>query len=970
MLSAIFFVCFIPSDYAAGQSVSTNHYVQIALTDKNGLPQNSVNAIAQTPNGYLWFGTEEGLARFDGVHVTVFDSIHYKSLKDNYIEAITAGRDGSLWVGTRSGLVCLKDGVFHEYFTARAPITAIIQSRGGGVWVGSGDGLYFVNGVNVRHFTVADGLPSNSINSILENEDGTLWIGTGKGLVSLKQGKFRAYGPSDHLPGDSVVKICSAGNGKLWIATAGGLVRWNPLSSEATRVKKLPFGARITSLFDGGDGRLWIGFDHSGIASYYNGEITSYNARNELPSNDITQIFQDAEGNLWVGLFEGGAVELRSSRFETIGIREGLSEDMVWSVLEARDGSLWIGTNSKGLNHVDRNGRVRVYGAAEGWPGGSVFALHEAADGSLWVGSEHGELAHLVHDHFTIFRDPAGGDSRVTTILSDSTGDLLIGFHAVDGLVRFHRGQFQHYKVPGLLNTFTIAPDGSIWVGTDHSGVSHLDHGSIRTYTKSDGLLSDFAQAIYVDREGVAWAGTSPGGLNRIEGGKIITYSIQQGLFDLTVGAIVEDELGNLWMTCNKGIYKVSKKELTDFAHGLISEIHSTVYGIVDGLRSAECNFAADPSVWKSPDGHLWFATTSGVAGVNPANSEVKTSYPKPYIESARFNGKPADLSQGLNTGPGSGNVEIQFTAPDFVAPERIHFRYRLRGFDTEWAESGARREAIYTRVPPGSYVFAVQAADSGSGWGDQSAELKVIVRPFFWQTSWFRAICGVGLLALCYGTYKIRIRFLLERTRKLEERVNQRTVELREAIKVAESAQQALREQAMRDGLTNLWNRRATMEMLENEILRANREGDYFCLLMCDLDHFKAINDTFGHLAGDRVLQEVAARIQHLIRSYDCACRYGGEEFMLVLPGCSLEVGVVRAEELRRAIAVAPFKSGTSYISATWSVGIAEYAPGSSAAETIQKADDALYCAKKLGRNRVECNAPESDAVSDPIRV
>jgi diguanylate cyclase (GGDEF)-like protein len=944
-----------PACAALDRPGAMNQYVQTTLTDHNGLPQNSVNAIAQTTDGYLWFGTEEGLARFDGLHMTVFDLVRNKALADNFINTLAAGRDGSLWIGTRSGIIRLKDGVFRTWLTARSPIATICEGSDGAIWVGGLDGLYRLDGGKIDHYTTADGLPSDSVTSIVQGRDGTLWLGTSKGLASRKGSVLHPYGFLDGLSADPILDLASSQDGSLWIASARGLVRWNGKAAEAAPSVRVPEHARITSLLERRDGTLWMGFDHNGIASLNNREFTRYTAAQGLPADDVGRLFEDHDGNLWVGLFEGGTVELRDGSFSTFGKREGLSEDMVWSVLQARDGSLWVGTNNKGVDHIDINGRVQVYGLREGLPGGSIFALYESPDKSLWIGTEHGELSHLDHGRITVFHDPANRGARLNSIFADANGDLLLGYHEADGFVRFHHGQFQHYKVPGLLNAATIAADGSFWVGTDHGGVSHIKNGVTNTLTTHDGLLSNFAQAVYIDGDGVVWAGTSPGGLNRIANGRITTYSIDQGLYDLTVGAIVEDNDGYLWMTCNRGIYKVSKRELNNYAAGRVAAIHSTVYTTADGLRSAECNFAANPSVWKGVDGHLWFVTTAGIVTVDPAHSQVRTVSPSPLIEEIRFNRKVLPFEHGAIAGPGSGDVEIQFTAPDFVAPERVHFRYRLSGFESEWTEARERREAVYTKLPPGHYLFELQAADGDRGWDSKSAILSVIVMPHFWQTRWFRGVCGCVLSLLCFAVYRFRVRYLVEHARKLEEKVNQRTTELQLAIQTAEDAQRALREQAMKDSLTDLWNRRAIFEMLGNEILRAERDGSPITVLMADLDHFKLINDTYGHLTGDDVLQEVAKRIARVIRPYDYAGRYGGEEFLIVLPGCSPEVGAHRAEHFRQAIADTPIQTAFGPLTVTCSLGVASHRNNALAEELIQQADEALYGAKRMGRNCIQ---------------
>jgi len=953
--AVILFAFSAPFCAALGHSSAMDHYVQTTLTDQSGLPQNSVNAIAQTTDGYLWFGTEEGLARFDGLHMTVFDLIRYKALRDNYINTLAAARDGSLWIGTRSGITQLKDGVFRTWLTARSPIATILQGSDGAIWVGGLDGLYRIKDNKISHYTARDGLPGDAVTSLVQGRNGTLWLGTNKGLASWKNAAIRSYGFRDGLSDQPIVDLASSHDGSLWIATANGLLHWAGKSAEPVSSLRIPPHARILSILEKSDGTLWIGFDHSGLASLHNREFTRFTTAQGLPSDDIGRLFEDRGGNLWVGLFEGGAVELRDSHFSTIGKREGLSEDMVWSVLQARDGSLWVGTNSKGLDHVERNGHVQVYGPAQGLPNGSVFALYESPDGSLWIGSEHGELSHLDHGRFSIFHDPANRGARLNSILPAPDGDLMLGYHEANGFVRFHHGHFQHYEIPGLLNTVASASDGSYWIGTDHGGLVHFrNNNAVTSLTSRDGLLSDFVQAVYVDREGVVWAGSSPGGLNRIANGHVTTYSVDQGLYDLTVGAIVEDDQGYLWMTCNRGIYKVAKKELSDFAAGRIHSIHSIVYTTADGLRSAECNFAANPAVWKGADGHLWFVTTAGVVTVDPAHSDVRSISPVPVIEQVRFNRRVVPYAQGVTVGPGGGDLEIQFTAPDFVAPDRLHFRYRLRGFDAEWTDAADRRDAMYTRLPPGKYLFQVQGADGINTWGPNIAGVPIFLVPHFWETRWFRVLCALFLVLLSAALVQMRVRYLTQRARQLEAKVNERTAELQQAMTVAEEARRALQDQAMKDSLTGLWNRRALFEMLENEIYRAERDRLPIALLMIDLDHFKLVNDTYGHLTGDRVLEEAAQRILHLIRPYDFAGRYGGEEFVIVLPGCSPAVHTHRAEQFRHAIAGTSVAISSGTLSITCSVGVAAHHPGMPAEELLRQADEALYTAKRYGRNCV----------------
>jgi diguanylate cyclase (GGDEF)-like protein len=372
--------------------------------------------------------------------------------------------------------------------------------------------------------------------------------------------------------------------------------------------------------------------------------------------------------------------------------------------------------------------------------------------------------------------------------------------------------------------------------------------------------------------------------------------------------------------------------------------------------------------------GLLFFVVLFGVAAPacaagDSVRSLGKTIHSQPLIEQVRFNRTLLPLSQAVTAGPGGGDLEIEFTAPDSVAPDRAHFRYRLIGLETEWTDAGKEREAVYTGLPPAAYLFELQEADGNDAWGSKVASLRINIIPQLWETPRFRSLTGILLLTLSFALYMLRVRHLLKRSRKLEDQVNQSRGELQLAKKVAEDAQRALKAQAMKDSLTELWNRRVIFEMLEKEVSRAQRDQLPIAVVMIDLDHFKNVNDTYGHLTGDVVLQEASRRIAELMRPYDFAGRYGGEEFLIVLPGCSAMNGVQRAEDFRRAIAETPVATAVGTLTVTCSLGVASHDGIMQAEDLIHLADEAMYRAKRLGRNCVRAGMlPEEQNALDTI--
>jgi two-component system, cell cycle response regulator len=189
--------------------------------------------------------------------------------------------------------------------------------------------------------------------------------------------------------------------------------------------------------------------------------------------------------------------------------------------------------------------------------------------------------------------------------------------------------------------------------------------------------------------------------------------------------------------------------------------------------------------------------------------------------------------------------------------------------------------------------------------------------------------------------------------------RAGRRILDLQEQLM---HAREALREQATRDGLTGLWNRTTVLDLLTQELARATRERKPIGVLMTDIDRFKQVNDTHGHLVGDAVLRETARRMRAVARPYDATGRYGGEEFIVIVPNCDFGATLAHAERLRSAIASQPFAVAECQLRMTCSVGVAWTAcPTPNAAnELLRDADAALYDAKRRGRNRVEPGVPE----------
>jgi len=368
------------------------------------------------------------------------------------------------------------------------------------------------------------------------------------------------------------------------------------------------------------------------------------------------------------------------------------------------------------------------------------------------------------------------------------------------------------------------------------------------------------------------------------------------------------------------------------------------------GLVAPNCLASDRPDADRH--GYLWQISTARTPGLHAAHGEIPPTHLLSLIDQVRFNQKPVSFDQGVAVGPDAGDLEIRFAAPALATSD--HLRYRLLGFDTEWKEAGKEGEVLYSRLAPGRYEFDFQLAEASGFRGSVVQGIPITVVAAYWQTARFRGLCILVLLAAVLVLYKLRVGYLVRHNKKLQERVSQTRAELTLTAKIAGDAQEALKEQALKDSLTGLWNRRAIFAMLEREVFRAQRDHFPITLVMIDLDHFKNINDTWGHLTGDEVLREAAGRLTEAMRPYDFAGRYGGEEFLVVLPSCSPQNGLQRAEHFRRAIAEKLVPTGIGPLTVTCSLGVAAYEEAMPPEDLIHRADEALYRAKRLGRNCV----------------
>ncbi len=767
-------------------------YVHEVWQQEDGLPEDDVTTITQTRDGYIWLGTEAGLVRFDGIRFTVFDQSNTPELTSGFIHKLHEGRDGSLWIGTDAGgIYRLQNGKFTAYPTpdglSNDTVLALSETDDGSLWIGTeGHGLGRLKDGKFSRYTTKDGLSDDFVWALMGTDDGSLWIGTNHGLNRLKDGKFTLYTTKEGLPNNVVWSLGSGRGHSLWVGTGGGLCQMRDGQLQALPGNQGAEKNRVISLVEDRQGTLWVGTDGHGLERIQNGTVSAFTTKEGLSNDTVSAIMEDDEGSLWLGTFGGGMVRLKDANFVTYGNDPALHLGEVDGVYEDRDGSMWIGTASGGLARLN-DGKVTWYTSKQGLPEDEVLSVLESHDGSLWVGTTGGGVAQIHNGKITTYSTKNGlSNDYIRALLETPQGDLWIGTRS-GGLNRFRDGKFTLYSTRNGLPSDVIRalhrdPKGTLWIATE-KGLVAMTGDNIRTYTTKDGLANDETCSIYQDHEGTFWIGSCSGGLSRFKHGKFTAYTKRQGLFDDTVYQILEDDQGNLWMSCNRGVYRVSKQQLNEFAEGTIKSIQSISYGKSDGMASQECNGGFQPAGWRSRDGRLWFPTLKGVAVVDPARLKIDSHPPRVMIEQVVIDGKPVPGSGNIDVPAGQNKLEFRYTGLSLSAPGKVRFRYQLEGFDENWVGAGSRRTAYYTNVPPGRYRFRVIARNEEGNWSQEGAAVDLYLQPHFYQTLWFYTFSGLLLLATAVGGYRLRIQTIRAHEKELEVRVKDRTEELQKEI-------------------------------------------------------------------------------------------------------------------------------------------------------------------------------------------
>jgi diguanylate cyclase (GGDEF)-like protein len=966
---------------------------QMAFVRMASSETSAVTAIAQDAQGFLWFGTQSNLLRWDGYRLRTYarNPDAAGSLTDNFIRSLLVDDRGRLWVGTNSGGLSRYDPQSDGFVsvpvggdgTSDGTISVLISDRQGGLWIGTGHGIDHLNGVTGRIDPADPNLPRDTITALLLDHAGTLWAGTRKGLLRRApvESQFLPYPlPAPEGSNPVIRALHEDKTGRIWIGIdLNGAFILEPGAETPRRLLETPGSGRplidnISAICDVDRSEVWLATAESGIVRV---NTTSWKVVREqhdltrprsLPSNQIDSLFLARDGMMWVGTrLVLSNVNPRQHLIQTFygGSAPGLliRADAVSSMLPLPDGRVWLALVGGGVEIVDPVagvvGMIRStpHHPDKTLPNAQVIAMARWEDGSIFLGTAAG-LYRAGRDGRSLERLQVPMHSTTLDVRAVLVADGHLWLGGLDGLSELDvlpggavRLQQQWDKELGDPRVRTVIKDqdAGIWIGTT-SGVAHVDPatGEVTRLTndpRNPSLLpGGYVSSMLIDRKGRVWVATFGRGIqveqSRDAGGHPIFRRLTQsdGLPRNSVDALLQDVNGNIWASTDGGLARIELDSLAIRA-----------FRTEQGVGIDEF-FTGDAAT--TPAGDLLFGGLNGLIVVHPQRLTAATEAAPIVVTDVRVGGRnlassQALLSSGLTVGSQDRSLAIEFAALDFTNPESQRYSYRLQGFDKDWLETPtSRRVASYTNLPPGNYVLHMRSAAGGSGWSTP-LDIAVHVQPAWYEYGVTRALAAIMGILLIVGFVQMRTALLRRRQRELESIVTERTAQL-------QSNQESLKSMAYLDVLTGLPNRRAFNDDLRRFIAERGRGQGDFALLLIDLDGFKAINDTSGHGAGDAVLVEVAERLRTLIRETDLAARLGGDEFCVILaqPRDTDAVDSACARIIKKLNE--PIVVADRIVVIGASIGVAKVPnERTTTPDELHKAADlALYEAKRAGRN------------------
>ena len=838
---------------------------------EQGLPSSKIRSVVETHDGYLWIATAQGMARFDGIHFTVFTRATNPELGGGGFYSVVEGPDGTVWCGGDNGLFCYRDGHF-KHFTIKDGlkddyVRILFLGGDGTVIVCTRTGFSFIRD---GHITTPEGLwkqVSTGARFYLERTDGSILLGTSEKVWRISGQHIEAFAAAEGLAGEGFSSLAETSDHSIWIGHGRGLRQVHPDGRTEDYGEAQGLGSQVVALRSDRDGNLWIGTIDGGLYRLTHGRIEAAIYSEQFGTTPIRQIYEDRQGGLWIASATG-LFRLKDNICATIGIAQGLARTSVSSVLETQDGSWWIGLMSGGVFRY--NGlQATPVSVPTKTRFDEVTSLAESPAGTVWVGAYSGLYCYTGGTTTNFYRPdqetawlkqietqpgtllPGVAHRRICSIAPDGSGGIWV---ATEGALYHHgcEGGFRAYtKADGLPSSIQLrsvirSRNGDIWITAPPEGVACLHDGRWTNYLCGKSISSVLPRIVYEDSTGTIWVTTDGGGLNRFKNGHWRIFTSRDGLDDDFISGITEDSLGNLWIACPNGIMRIPYEQFDELDAGHRTMLQPRIVNQSDGLPSAEVNQQGSPNAYRTRDGRLLFTTDRGVAVIQPADLKISRLLLPMHIERFVVNGVDVNFSRPVVIPPGNNDVQIHYTAISLLAAEKVRFKIRLTPLDRDWADTGDRRDVRYAKLPPGNYTFRVSACNGDGVWNEVGVSVSFAVQPHFYQTAWFMALAVLTVGGMGFGIYRVRVVQIRRRTAQLEGLVKERTRELISAKEAAEAAVNARNEVII--NLERADARLAKSLSLLNATLESTADG---VLVIDRLEHVVSYNIRFVTMWG-----------------------------------------------------------------------------------------------------------------------
>jgi signal transduction histidine kinase/ligand-binding sensor domain-containing protein len=749
--------------YALDADRSLRQYVHRVWQGQDGPVQSTISRIWQTRDGYIWLGTMTGAVRFDGINFTPVERL-YPGLPENlWVHDGFEDQQGAIWLATHdAGIFRLRRDEVTRYTTAQHlpsnSVNCLIPGKDGDLWACTGDGLarivsgkitsYGVSehvggiwdacqsddgiwvaraagspmlwtGAEWRSITLRGEHAESGVRAVACTKD-AVWFGTPNGLTRVSGEVQRHYTPADGLTDSNILTLRVTQDGSLFIGTRNGISRFRNGRFENFRTSDGLTQSHVLSFLEDREGSLWVG-TKQGLDQFLNGRALRYTTSDGLPTNNTGPVLEDAAGRMWIGT-EAGLASRRGRGFQTLTTKQGLRSNSVVALAEDKD-SLWVGT-AQGVSQLSGDRIVRSFGRGEGLPDEHVASLYVDRRGHLWAGTSAG-VAFLDGDRFVAVAGIAAGEVQALT--EDSHGAIIAGTERAAYRIRNGWASAIVPRGEPLRNVVSLLrdPDGLVWMGTGGFGIRLLD-----------------------------------------KTGKLTAFHVRDGLFDAEIYGFALDDYGRLWISSGKGVFWLSREELLQYAAGKIKRVRSTPYASRDALPSVEGRTGVQPSAWKARDGRIWLPTARGLVVIDQRRAHLKRPTPPVVIEDPVVNGRRTDASRIRRLPPGSNNLQFRYAALSYIAPNAIRFKYLLEGYDSQWTDASARREAFYTNLPPGNFRFRVTACDDEGACDANGTAVEFSLAPHLYQRGWFPALMTCLAALMVFGTWQFRMRYMQQRYR------------------------------------------------------------------------------------------------------------------------------------------------------------------------------------------------------------